>query len=55
LAAVRENGTIQLHGATYRTPTVAAQSVTRYPVNGWHFWKYKRAPGDWVRLDELRK
>jgi hypothetical protein len=23
--------------------------------NGWTFWQYKRAPGDSVPLDELRK
>ena len=32
-----------------------AASITKYPVNGWWFWKYERAPGDWVRLLELRK
>jgi type I site-specific restriction endonuclease len=23
--------------------------------NGWDFWKYEQAPGDWVELDNLRK
>jgi len=24
------------------------------PCNGWKFWNYERAPGDWVRLRTLR-
>ena len=23
--------------------------------NGWSFWQFQRAPGDWVPLDNLRK
>ncbi len=23
-------------------------------VNGWYFWEYERALGDWMLLDELR-
>ena len=29
--------------------------VCKRSCNGWSFLKYERAPGDWVRLDELRK
>lgn len=54
-AAVRPDGTIRRRGRTYRSPTAAAVAVTKYSVDGWWFWKYERAPGDWVRLDELRK
>jgi hypothetical protein len=39
----------------YTSPSAAALAATEYPVDGWSFWKYERAPGDWVRLDELRK
>ena len=52
---VRRNGTIRLRGKVFRSPTAAAVSVARYPVDGWRFWKYERAPGDWVCLDELRR
>jgi hypothetical protein len=24
-------------------------------VNGWWFWRFERAPGDWVRLKEMRR
>ena len=55
LAAVKDDGTIRLRHKAYRSPTGAAVAVTGYPVDGWRFWKYERAPGDWVHLDELRK
>ena len=29
--------------------------VRRKTGNGWTFWRYERAPGDWVLLDELRR
>jgi len=54
-ATVRDDGTIRLQGRTYQSPTAAAVAVTKYSVDGWVFWKCERAPGDWVRLDELRK
>jgi hypothetical protein len=28
---------------------------TKRFIDGWHTWKYQRAPGDWVQLDELRR
>jgi hypothetical protein len=52
---VTDNGTIRLQRKMYQSPTAAAVAVTKYPVDGWVFWRYERAPGDWVRLDELRK
>jgi hypothetical protein len=55
LGTVTDNGTIRLQRKMYQSPTAAAVAVTKYPVDGWVFWKYERAPGDWVRLDELRK
>jgi hypothetical protein len=54
-ASVKPDGTIYRRGKTYQSPSAAAFAVTKYPVDGWWFWKYERAPGDWVRLDELRK
>jgi hypothetical protein len=54
-ASVRDDGSIRLQGKVYSSPTAAAEAATRYPVDGWLFWKYERAPGDWVRLDELRR
>jgi len=54
-ATVRDDGSIRFQGKTYASPTAAAVAATKYSVDGWQFWKYERAPGDWVRLDQLRK
>lgn len=54
-AVVRQNGTIRYKGEVYNSPSLAAQAVRGMPSNGWVWWKYERAPGDWVVLDELRK
>ncbi|HUU13425.1 MAG TPA: hypothetical protein VM182_06915 [Terriglobia bacterium] len=54
-ARVRRDGSIRFAGKLYRTPSGAARAAAKYSVDGWWFWKFERAPGDWVRLDELRK
>lgn len=54
-ATVRKNGTIYYKGKIYNSPSLAARAVTKLASNGWVAWKYERAPGDWVRLKELRK
>lgn len=54
-AVVRKNGTIRYKEKVYNSPSLAAQAVRGRASNGWVWWKYERAPGDWVVLDELRK
>ncbi len=54
-ARVRRDGSIRFRGKTYRSPSHAGHAATKRSCNGWWFWKYERAPGDWVRIDELRK
>lgn len=55
-ARVRRDGTILMAGKVYTSPSVAGAVVCkRISCNGWTFWKYERAPGDWVLLNELRK
>ena len=55
-ARVTRNGTIRFAGETYFSPSLAARAACgRKTCNGWTFWNYERAPGDWVRLDLLRK
>ena len=49
------NGEISFGGKRYRTPSDAAKAVRGRPSNGWWFWRYERAPGDWVRLRELKR
>lgn len=56
-ARVLRNGTISLSGKRFQSPSAAARAALphRHAVNGWSFWTYERAPGDWVKLRELRK
>ena len=37
------------------SPSFAAATAIGHPQNGRTFWRYERAPGDWVLLNELRK
>ncbi len=52
---VRRDGRIRFRGKVYNSPSAAGTAVSKRACDGWRFWKYQRAPGDWVRLDELRK
>jgi len=55
-ARVRRDGSIRFAGKIYRSPSLAgAAACKRRSCNGWTFWTYERAPGDWIPLDELRK
>ncbi len=55
-ARVRRDGKIRFAGKLYNSPSLAgAAACKRRTCNGWTFWQYERAPGDWVMLDCLRK
>lgn len=56
-ARVLKSGVIVVLGKRFTSPSLAASAacLTRRAMNGWSFWTYERAPGDWVRLSELRK
>lgn len=55
-AYVRKTGLIWFDKQHFTSPSFAgAHAVNRPTCNGWTFWQYQRAPGDWVQLDELRK
>jgi predicted GIY-YIG superfamily endonuclease len=54
-AKVRRDGRIRFGGKVYDSPSAAGSAAVRRACNGWSFWKYERAPGDWIRLSELRK
>ncbi len=55
-ANARRDGLIRFAGEIFSSPSqAAAKAVQRRTCNGWRFWNYERAPGDWVRLNELRK
>ena len=55
-ATVLRSGTIRFNGKLYTSPSLAGAAARKYRTcNGWTFWQYERAPGDWVLLDELRR
>jgi Restriction Enzyme Adenine Methylase Associated len=55
-ANARKDGLIRYGGKTYTSPSLAAaKACKRQTCNGWTFWHYERAPGDWVSLNELRR
>jgi predicted GIY-YIG superfamily endonuclease len=55
-ARVGRNGSIRFKRKVYWSPSLAgAAACKRRTCNGWTFWQYERAPGDWVPLNELRK
>ena len=53
-ARVRRDGTIRFRGCIYKSPSGAGRAICKRACDGWWFWKYERAPGDWVRLRALR-
>ena len=57
VARVRRDGFIRFAGALYASPSHAASTArgNKAAVNGWLFWKFERAPGDWVPIDALRR
>jgi len=55
VARVRRDGSIRIGGRTFKSPSLAAATCVGHAINGWWFWKYERAPGDWVRLREPRR
>jgi hypothetical protein len=49
------SGALTYNGKRFNSPSAAAMSITRNPVNGWTFWEC-RLPGQgrWMSLKELR-
>jgi len=55
-AQLLKGGRVRFNGKVYDSlSTAAAKACKRRTCNGWIFWKYQRAPGDWVTVDHLRK
>ena len=54
-AHIRRDGYIVLNKKRFSSPSAAARSILKYPVDGWYKWKYQRSPGEWVPIDKLRK
>jgi hypothetical protein len=54
-ALLLKGGKVRYKRRVYESPSAAAGKVVKGAANGWIFWKYQRAPGDWVTADHLRK
>jgi len=55
-AQLLNGGRVRFGGKVYESlSTAAAKACKRRTCNGWTFWKYLRAPGDWATVDHLRK
>jgi hypothetical protein len=54
-ARIRRDGWIRFAGHLYNSPSAAGTACRKKATNGWKFWEYERARGDWVSLDELRR
>ena len=54
--AIVENGNLILNSKKYQSPSSAAVSITKNPVNGWTFWECQ-FPGknNWILIKSLRK
>ena len=46
---------VEFQGKTYKSPSGAARNICGYPVDGWHFWKYKDENDKVQKIDRLRK
>jgi Restriction Enzyme Adenine Methylase Associated len=51
---VRQDGRIRFSGKLYNSPSGAGRMAVGRACNGWVFWKFERAPGDWVSLNKLK-
>lgn len=54
LAEINADGTLDIEGVTYESPTGAARAVLGYTANGWRFWMLDTQSG-LKSLDDVRK
>ncbi|MGP8258875.1 MAG: hypothetical protein ACLQM6_02865 [Acidobacteriaceae bacterium] len=53
-AFLLKDGSIRFKNRKYMSPSAAGREVIQRACNGWAFWRYQTAPGQWVRLSALR-
>lgn len=46
---------VKLNNKIFNSPSGAAKQICKYPVDGWHFWKFKDRNGKLLPIDKLRK
>ena len=51
---IESNGQIEVNGEGHGNPSKAFQAGTGLPRNGWYYWHYRDANGEWQRIDTLR-
>lgn len=54
-ARLRTDGKVLHNRVIYPSLSAAGKAICGHAVNGWQFWQYERAPGDWVKLQKLRR
>ncbi|MFQ5902129.1 MAG: hypothetical protein ACE5JO_00405 [Candidatus Binatia bacterium] len=55
-AWVRPSGRIYVKGKRlFNSPTAAAVSIVKRPINGWWFWQFRNKKGEWERLRSLQR
>lgn len=51
-----DNGALVLNGKAFISPSAAAMTITRNPVDGWVFWDCKKPDGPfWMNLREVKR
>ena len=53
-AFVQKDGIVRYKNRKYMSASAAGKAVIQRGCNGWAFWRYERAPGQWVRLSNMR-
>jgi hypothetical protein len=53
-AFAQKDGIVRYKNRKYMSASAAGKAVIQRGCNGWAFWRYERAPGQWVRLSNMR-
>ena len=51
---LERNGQLKVNNKGHGNPSKAFSAVTSKPGNGWYYWHYRDASGEWQRIDALR-
>ena len=51
---IERNGQLEVNNKGHGNPSKAFSAVTSKPGNGWYYWHYRDAEGEWQRIDALR-
>jgi hypothetical protein len=53
-ATLRRDGYVSYHGQQFASPSAAAKQAVGHATNGWRFWQYRVARGQWEPLSNIR-